>query len=327
MMYQKNKKLLFSIVLIILILLIIELKIRVNESDEKNIPLFYNKEISVYPEIYNLLKDYDSDDKNVLLVGASVMQYIHNSNIFENVSIFKIYNLAQSGHTSSDSLNKLKYLAKKGYSFDYIVFYHGINDVKLNNFPDELFKDNYQQHYYFKFTNKIFNYDNKFNFIFNSALIKKLMFNYYKLFYYEIEFIIPPEWNKFGGNIKSKQAFNNFLNQFITIARTQNSKIIIPLFAYNIPDNYSKELFLDRKIGYSLNLNEDIPLDIYGTPKNIIKGINIHNELAINLSNDFVVIINTTNISHNISNFIDGIHLSEIGKGLLVNEITKQFKN
>ena len=326
-MNKKNKKLLFSIVLIIFLLLVIELKIRVNESEDKNIPLFYNKEISVYPEIYNLLNDYDSDDKNVLILGASVMQYIRDSNTFDNKGTFKIYNLAQSGHTSSDSLNKLAYLTKKGFSFDYIVFYHGVNDAKLNNFPDDLFKDDYQQYSYFKFTNKIFNYGGMFNFILNSALIKNLMFSYYKLFYYEVEFIITPEWAKFGSNIKSKQAFNNFLTQFIAIARTQNSKIIIPLFAYNIPDNYSKQLFLDRKLGYSLNLNEDIPLDIYGTPKNVIKGINLHNELAINSSNDFVVIINTTNISKDVSNFIDGIHLSESGKELLVDEITTQFKN
>jgi hypothetical protein len=53
----------------------------------------------------------------------------------------RVYNLARAAHSSRDSLIKYKKLAAK--RFDLVVFYHGINEARLNNAPPDLYRDDY----------------------------------------------------------------------------------------------------------------------------------------------------------------------------------------
>lgn len=324
---NNNKKIFFVVILIILILA--EIKLRVNESEEKNIPFFYNKEISIYPELYTQLENYDSNKTNILLLGGSVIKFINVLDTFRRNNKnddFQFYNLGISGHTSIDSLNKLKYLTEKNYYFDYILFYHGINDVKLNNFPDESFKENYQHYGYFKYINTVFN-ENILNNFLDSVIIQRMVYKYYTINNFKAEFVIRSEWLQYGANIKSKQTFNNALIEIIKISQEQNSTTIIPLFVYNIPENYSRELLFKKKLGYESNIYEEFPIDIYGTRENIIQGIDTHNNLIINLSKHYDInMINLSSISNNPSYFTDGIHFSEKGKELFVKIITDKIR-
>ena len=47
----------------------------------------------------------------------------------------RIFNLAMPAHTSRDSW--LKYAALRDARFDLVIFYHGINEARVNNAPPE----------------------------------------------------------------------------------------------------------------------------------------------------------------------------------------------
>ena len=47
-----------------------------------------------------------------------------------------------------DSLWKYRYWYD-GYDFDLVIFYHGINDARANNYPRQVFRDDYTQFSYY----------------------------------------------------------------------------------------------------------------------------------------------------------------------------------
>src|SRR3989338_4259171 len=162
------KGLLFKVLYIVfLVFVLTELLIRSYLCIKKDIPFFIpaNKlYYYIYPCFKNLERSHcGADDFNVLVLGGSAIQFVFNSTsalfeeklkgIYPNKKI-NIFNCAQSGHTSLDSL--YKYQNAKKYPFDLVIYYHAINDVRANNIEDSFFKDDYSHYVYYKFVNNFY---------------------------------------------------------------------------------------------------------------------------------------------------------------------------
>jgi hypothetical protein len=103
------------------------------------------------------------DDVEVLLLGGSVLdprwgQVAGRLRVALDAALgalhpehpprVVVYDLARVGQTSLDSLYKYRRL--QGRPFDAVVVYHGINDVRPNLCPPELFEDDYGHYVWYR---------------------------------------------------------------------------------------------------------------------------------------------------------------------------------
>lgn len=324
------KKIFISVVCIILVLALLESFYRLATSQKNKLPFFYSNKEMIYPALANAMVHYSPKNTNVLLLGGSVLDWNYPTlkEINKNSSI-EFYNMATPAHTSLDSLYKYRYLISKGYHFDYVIFYDTINEVRANNVPPELYYNDYRHYSFYRIANAVFKDDN-----FLSPIIRKsaLCLRLYQV-YTEIRFkdeTVPKdgpkeEWIKYGGDIKTKETFRNNLQEIINISKKENSTLIAPKFAFNLPGNYTFERFINNSLGYSNN-SGCCAVKIWGSPYNVVKGIKAHNEIIESLESE-LIFINTDNISNDISNFFDICHFSEKGNKEFANLIIKSIND
>jgi hypothetical protein len=94
----------------------------------------------IYPPLYEQLYDYTGDTTNILLLGGPVLYFAGRQAALREAfgEDARVYNFAQTAHSSLDSLTKYRYALDRGYRFDYVIFYHGINEVRANNVPPRI---------------------------------------------------------------------------------------------------------------------------------------------------------------------------------------------
>lgn len=126
-----------------------------------------------YPDLKKIdRKNPDLDDEfyDILLLGGSVLsrewgqieQCLSEQLAFNTKRKVRIFNLSKPAHTSRD--NRLKYSALGAARFEMVVLYHGINEVRANNVPPELFREDYTHFYWYKIVNTLASYHEKTSF-------------------------------------------------------------------------------------------------------------------------------------------------------------------
>jgi len=269
------------------------------------LPINYSAEEMIYPALYQIKQNYTYEGVNILLLGGSVLY--RNAKTLQKLGdshSFDFYNAAFIAHTSRDSLYKYQYLAREKLKFDYVIFYHGINDVRLNNIPEKFYKEDYSHYYYYKLVNQAFDAKKSATDIFLSST---LAYNSYHLFckiysltiFRKREFVpydIPvPELTEYGDQIKTVKSFRSNLNRIINLSKPQKAILIVPYFAFQ-----------------ATSVDHDMTR-IWGKPQNVVKGIKRHNAVVAQIQDDLMT-IDTDEISADISNFEDICHLTDQGK-------------
>jgi len=313
---KKELTLLLSSLIFSLILL--ELIGRILFASTNDLPLSFTSKEMIYPALYNVKKKYNNINTNVLLLGGSVLY--NNASLLNGLGRdknIKFYNLAHPAHTSLDSLYKYRDLIKQEYKFDFVIFYHGINEVRTNNIQKEYFKEDYSHYYYYKLVNTVFKDENP---VLKFFLSSTLVYNSYHLFckIYGItglkknEFVpfdIPvPELTKFGNEIKSENSFRKNLLKIDLLAYSEKSILIVPFFAFH---PFSPDQSMTK---------------IWGEPKNVIKGIKRHNRVISDIKGRYIT-IDTSAINKNRDNFEDICHFTSKGNkifyDLLIQTVSK----
>ena len=123
-------------------------------------PFRHSVEELIYPPLREQFQaqPYSKDSVNILLLGGSVLWGAGNQHRLEHTFDYPlhVYNMAQTGHSSLDSLNKYLWLSRRGYTFDYVIFYHGINETRANNAPPDVFSEDYDHYSFYRLTNTVF---------------------------------------------------------------------------------------------------------------------------------------------------------------------------
>lgn len=303
-----------------------------------------------YPEIKQLEKDYNESKAQlkILVLGGSVVnskvycdlsQKLPKSlrdNLDSNISV-QVFSLGQNGHTSLDSKNKLNEI--QHLHFDYVFFYHGINDSRANNIPNVYFDMDYNHFAYYKLVN-----------IINGHPEKKIIVSPFAIHYIYNQLVqiilpkpqVPPfyivlgetvedslYWDQ-GDQIKTKKSFQKNLNSiYASVKSTGRTKLILFSYAYYHPENYSLSSFVKKELDYA---EQKWPTEIYGRPENVVKAIQAHNEILISYKNRSNVLwydFNTV-IPKNAQYFNDICHLTDNGcewmSDILANIISYDIK-
>ena len=257
------------------------------------VPFFNTKEVlqafyPAYKEVKTRKIVKDDETFDILILGGSVVAayYPIEKLLQEQLQLktskpIRIHNVAEPAHTSLDSYYKYKKLLDK--SFDLVLFYHGINETRANNCPDSIFKKDYTHYSWYRALRQI---DRQ-----KEIRWTILPYTLHYAWIYLQEFIGSPElihfkdnrkdWMKYGNSIKTEAAFRENIEKILSIAKRKNEKVILMSFAYYIPDDYSKEKFVNKALDYT---RHNRAIEIWGKPEYVEKGILVHNTVIKSLA-------------------------------------------
>lgn len=299
---------------LVIALLLLEAGSRALYARDERLPYFFPPEYLVYPPLYHVMRDYSPDATNVLLLGGSVLNGAGQSRKLESAldSGWRVYNVAQNAHSSLDSVTKYRWLTEHGYRFDYVVFYHGINDVRANNAPPDVFRDDYSHYLFYRLVHAAFGDDHP---IRRAALHSALVFRADRLITQLretrafgrnfVNIAYPREdWLAYGSEIRSAKPFESNLIAIGELAHKYDAELVVFEFAYD-----------PRLDGYVAGDLSEAPEDgmveyakEWGLPENVQKGIGAHNR-ALRANAARYRFVPTDSLKQS-ANFVDPCHFT-----------------
>ena len=206
----------------------------------------------------------------------------------------KAYSTGFEAHTSLDSYYKYKYLYD-GYDFDLVVIYHGINELRANCCPSEMYKEDYSHFGYYAVLNPMMKLMDiplinrsflalKIVSTLGETVRKRKLKNNPHAFLSEHEPF--SEWLEYGEEIRSAESFKGNLQAIICLAKKRKQPALLMTFAHVIPADYSQKAFAAGKLGYACGEDIGLPMEIYGKPEHVAQGIAVHNEVITDIAGE-----------------------------------------
>jgi hypothetical protein len=222
---------------------------------------------------------------DVLLLGGSVLHKSWGSvetELREQLASLghrdvRIFNLAMPAHTSRDSL--LKYAALGDDRFDLVIFYHGINEARVNNAPPDLFREDYGHYSWYEVVNTLAPYHGSAYFALpytlrylaiaaRSYLTKNRFISTYE---------VRKEWARYGKDPRSAASFSRNVNAILELASQRGERLVLMTFALYIPEDYSRKAFTEKRLDYRLHR---APIEWWGLPEHVMNAVSAHNEIV-----------------------------------------------
>jgi hypothetical protein len=235
------------------------------------------------------------------------------------------YSTGFEAHTSLDSYYKYKYLYND-YDFDLIIVYHGVNELRANNCPPDMFKTNYSHFSYYSVLNPVMKLmdipvlNRSFLFLRIALTWEELKREKREKSHPQTDAFIPanepnPEWLQYGTDIRSAQPFRQNLEKIIELAQKRAQPVLLMTYAYVIPPDYSVSAFQNGALGYGSGMDAGVPLEIYGSIAGVGKGLKAHNLIVEELAQRYgcYFIDQAKLLDDNPDYFIDVCHFSQNG--------------
>lgn len=218
-----------------------------------------------------------ADTLRVLVLGSSTMFNRHMGErlktVLQNTSSKKIELLGAGirSHTTQADVVKLKLLSP--YQWDIVLFYNGINDLWANHvLPEDFYSDYRQLDPWYRR-----------NTVLDNSLLARYSYNF---FYYKFkprvqyQFVFPKKPYINAADFASLQSFTSNVEQIVAISNNIGAKPVLMTFAFHLPDNYSRQAFLDKQLDYSNPDNYD-SRDVYnwGPPEYVRAGLTQQNAI------------------------------------------------
>jgi len=318
-----------QILAVLLGFIALELTCRVFWQATQGIPVFRPGRLvqHFYPQLKRFHQEPDQQVADpeqsfeVLILGASVMHEDFGS--FE--AIFRaalegrtdrpitLYNLATPAHTSRDSLLKYFYAIERR-PVDLVIIYHNINELRANNCPPGVFREDYGHYAFNRLANAYFDHP----LLLASSLVASTYYCMSRVGW-KLDWVesIPrgrpnPEWLAYGGDIRSEVCLRRNLGAIIDDARERDIPVLLMSYANYIPDDYTLEKFLEQDLDYG---TYRLPIELWGTVENVRKGLEVQNAAILDLarSKGCIFVDQDALIEKNSTNFNDICHLSEPG--------------
>ncbi|HXV36948.1 MAG TPA: hypothetical protein VEC18_07355 [Myxococcota bacterium] len=265
----------------------------------------------VYPRVANGINGFQDGDFEqeiprgefrILALGASAfvtrefqprVQALLDENPFFREKGLKV-RLVSTGvpaHMTYDSLWKYRYWYE-GYDFDLVIFYHGINDARANNYPREVFRDDYTQFSYYQRFRPAFDWIDAHPRLSRSFLVSWVM----KLalgaksilapdFQREAPYNNPLDdpWREQAGDLKTPPVFRRNVEAVIEIAAAREQPLLLLTYAYYVPEGYSNERFMKQDLDYAF-APESVATEVWGWSYHVQAAIEAHDAVIRELA-------------------------------------------
>jgi len=324
---------------VVFIAALLECSARVYLDVKDDIPFFASPSRHIY-RYYPQLKTLPPappapGELRVLLLGGSVLKnplYDIGAHVEKRLEAapelkgrkIRVFNLAVEGHTSLDSYYKYV-LASRRTSFDYVVAYDGINDLRANNCPPEMFRADYSHYSWYDEVNFYFRHEKLFRahtyFPYFAYVASRRMRDRVSGRVYLPRERPRAEWYGYGTGIKTAGPFAQNVERVAALARRNGAAPAIASFAYYIPPGYSFEKFKtgEYKDEYMF------PVEMWGTPEAVDKGLKIQNAAAWAIADKqhAAYLDEAARLRGRADAFIDVCHLSPSGVARLSSDIAE----
>lgn len=303
---------LLFVVLLLFVAVRVVLMFRANQSfdgsmEEIDVWTFY------YPELRNTGALTDSDDEkyfDVLFLGGSVLQQVARKTDpadFGDIAPVgmpvRIYDLSKSAHTTRDSLLKFRQLQHR--SFDLIVVYHGINDVRMNCCKKDMFKADYTHcEWYRSMVRRVAE---------KRISLTDIVSDTASQF---IDLGEPPrELLAEGRELKTGPAFRANLSELVNLARSATgTTVVLGTFGLCLPTDYTSDKFKSGDMGYA-DGDYQMHVESWAEPDVVRAGVSMHNKAVRDIANQTGAVLMDANLGlgDDLSLFCDPCHLSGAG--------------
>ena len=275
---------------------------------------------SFYPELYRsgaMTARLAPDDGHydVLLLGGSVLE--QTAPEFERAfrrefgDKLRLYNLARAAHTSRDSYLKHSHLGSR--HFDLVIFYHAINDARMNRCPDAEFRDDYTHvAFYRAFQARLAAGRMRLTDILESGLAEA-----------QPAGSDDEKSRLYGERIKTANAFRQNLEPIVQAAGDRHCPVVLMSFAYHIPPNYSDAAFRARRLDYEPNALA-CEISLWGTPVGVKAAMDAHNRVIQEVAGrhaNVIFVDQKGTMPADGRHFIDPCHLTVRGIELFVRHV------
>ena len=258
---------------------------------------------------------------DILMLGASVLHKDWGNiegRLFAGFSEepgrrVRVHNLARHAQTSRDSYYKYLNLADK--RFDLVILYHGINDVRANNAPPQVFREDYSHYHWYGEINRIHAHGEidvltlPFVLAHATSRVREML----GLASYVPKNLPREDWVEHGSEIKTVPSFRRNVANIIDLARDRHEPLVLMTFAFHVPEEgWPDGLELER----SSWGGERSPVKLWGTEQNVVAGIEAHNEVirALATENPSVLFVDQqARMPHDEDHFTDICHFTWLG--------------
>ena len=227
-------------------------------------------------------------------------------------------------HTTFDSLWKYQYWYR-GYDFDLVLFYHGINDARANNYPREVFRADYTQFPYYRRYAPVFGWverhpllSRSFAATFGASLIQGAKVRLAPAFEREAPYNNPLDdpWLAEGGDLKTPPVFSRNVEEVLRVARERRQRVLLLTYAYYLPPDYTNERFLAQQTDYTF-MPESVATEVWGRKENVVAAIEAHNAAIRRLAGihpDALFFDMERYMPKDREHFIDICHWTDLGR-------------
>lgn len=261
---------------------------------------------------------------DVLLLGASALNPAYGSvpeALGETLRTelgrrVRLHNLSAPAHTTRDSMIKLRFL--RGRPYDAILVYHGINDVRANNAPPDVFDEDYDHYSWYAEVNALWRHPHM------DRLVAPFLVDW---LVQRAEKELAPEryvpthrprerWLEYGARVRTGPSFRENLASVLEMAAAEGTPVVGATFAYYVPEDYSLERFRARALDFAFQ-RRSLPIELWGRAANVVRGIQVHNrvlrELAASRPGAFALVDVQGALPKDGARFIDVCHLTRRG--------------
>jgi hypothetical protein len=285
-----------------------------------------------YPELKNAiqeLKNSEYSDFRLLILGGSVIshRYCPIDSVFRDRLMtqtnrpVQVYNLAVEAHTTLDSYYKYRRL--NDYRLDLVVIYQSINELRTNNCPPEMYRDDYSHYAWYDELNTFQRHPEMSWVAF--PVVCHQIYNVTREMLGLTEYLPrhapSKEMVQYGTNIRSAQSFRHNLSAIIEIARGKWDKVLLMTFAYYLPPDYDSAKFDQKLLDYADHM---YPVELWGSLAAVRQGLEAHNKVLRELGKAFpevLLIDQDSMLVKNDTNFRDVCHLTVDGGIHLVDNL------
>ncbi len=326
---QRSKQIAFCCVYALFLLVIVELGSRAFWK-ARGVP-FWAAPRNIYRSFYPMISSVEreahryaengEDCFEVLMLGGSALHpkygdiehVLREKLIRTRGECVRVYNLSAAGHTSLDSYYKYKHLARM--HFDLVIVYHGINEVRANNCPPSVFREDYSHLSWYRLINDF----------------ERKAESRWFAFPYTVKFVVlkvadrlgwsstlpthkpDPESVEYGCDVKTKLPFRHNIEGILDLAARRSEPVLLMSFAFYLPEDYTEERFGAGELDYTVHT---FPVELWGKPECVAAGVSAHNEVVAELamSSDNVIHVDQDKlIPKDAQHFNDICHLTHEG--------------
>ncbi len=220
----------------------------------------------------------------------------------------EIVGAALRTHTTKSSL--LKYELLRRYDFDFVLIYHGINDLWADHVPRPEFREDYSHlgPWYRR------------NLWLDHCAVCRVAYNALSA--------APVRAPEGPSHFAALGTFERNLSSLIASIRQDGATPVLMTLAWNLPPNYSYEAFTANRVGYNNPTSYDRwPAELWGPPDFVRKGLASHNRVVRQLAERHrVPLLDQEHLMGiDLRWFGDVCHLSEEGTDRFIENIAGLF--